>query len=93
MFTEVFSVFLVAQVVKNPHAMWETGVQFLGQEDPLEKEMAAHSSILPGESHGQRSLVGYSPLGCRSQTRLSDSTTTTTKAISVSTEINSGTCD
>ena len=40
MFTEVFSVFLVAQVVKNPHAMWETGVQFLGQEDPLEKEMA-----------------------------------------------------
>ena len=35
----------------------------LGQEDPLEKEMANHSSILPGESHGQRSLVGYSPRG------------------------------
>ena len=49
MFTEVFSVFLVAQVVKNPHAMWETGVQFLGQEDPLEKEMATHSSILAWE--------------------------------------------
>ena len=29
----------------------------------LEKEMATHSSILAGESHGQRSLVGYSPRG------------------------------
>ena len=35
------------------------------QEDPLEKEMATHSSILPGESHGQRCLVGYSPWGRR----------------------------
>ena len=33
-------------------------------EDPLEKEMAAHSSILPGKSHGQRSLGGSSPWGC-----------------------------
>ena len=32
--------FLVAQMVKNPPALWETWVQFLGQEDPLEKEMA-----------------------------------------------------
>ena len=32
-------------------------------KDPLEKEMATHSSILPGESHGQRSLTGYSPKG------------------------------
>ena len=31
---------------------------------------------LPGESHGQRSLAGYSPWGCKSQTRLSDFTTT-----------------
>ena len=37
---------LVAQTVKNPPAMWETWVQFLGWEDPLEKEMATHSSIL-----------------------------------------------
>ena len=36
-------------------------VQALGQEGPLEKEMATPSSILPGESHGQRSLAGYSP--------------------------------
>ena len=37
---------LVAQTVKNPPAMWKTWVQFLGWEDLLEKEMAAHSSIL-----------------------------------------------
>ena len=37
---------LIAHVVKNLPAMQETGVQFLGQEDPLEKEMATHSSIL-----------------------------------------------
>ena len=36
----------VAQMVKNPPAMWETWVQSLGWEDPLEKEMATHSSIL-----------------------------------------------
>ena len=33
-------------MVKNPLAMQETQVQSLGQEDPLEKEMATHSSIL-----------------------------------------------
>ena len=37
---------LVAQAVKNPPAMWETRAQSLGREDPLEKEMATHSSIL-----------------------------------------------
>ena len=37
---------LVAQLVKNPPAMEETPVQFLGQEDPLEKGMATHSNIL-----------------------------------------------
>ena len=35
-----------AQLVKNLPALQETQVQFLGQEDPLEKEMATHSSIL-----------------------------------------------
>ena len=34
-------------------------------EDPLEKEMARHSSILAWKVHGQRSLVGYSPWGCK----------------------------
>ena len=38
-------------------------VQSLGPEDPLEEEMVTHFSILPGTSHGQRSLVGYSPWG------------------------------
>ena len=37
---------LIAQLVKNLLAMQETWVQFLGWEDPLEKEMAIHSSIL-----------------------------------------------
>ena len=36
----------MAQMVKNPPAMQETQVQFLDQEDPLEKGMATHSSIL-----------------------------------------------
>ena len=38
---------LVAQLVKNPPAMWEAWVGPLGWEDPLEKGMANHSSILP----------------------------------------------
>ena len=37
---------LVAQIVTNLPAVWETQVRSLGQEDPLEKRMAAHSSIL-----------------------------------------------
>ena len=37
---------MVAQTVKNPSAMQETQVQSLGREDPLEKELATHSSIL-----------------------------------------------
>ena len=48
---------LVAQLVKNLSAVQETQVHSLGWEDPLEKEMV----FLPGESHGQRSLGGYSP--------------------------------
>ena len=54
-------------MVKNRHAMQkmqETWAQSLGQED-LEKEMATHGSILTWKSHGQRSLVGYSPWGHR----------------------------
>ena len=37
---------LMAQLVKNPPAMWETWVRSLGWEDPLEKGKATHSSIL-----------------------------------------------
>ena len=41
----------------------ETQTGSLGQEDALEKGMGIHSSILPGELHGQRSQAGYSPWG------------------------------
>ena len=41
----------------------EMQIGSLGGEDPLEKEMATHFSILPRESHGKRRLVGYSPEG------------------------------
>ena len=54
---------LVAQTVKRLPAMQETGVRSPGREDPLEKEMATRSRILPGESHGQRSLAGYNAKG------------------------------
>ena len=43
--------------------MQESQVQSLGEEDPLEKEMATARVFLPGEFHGQRSLAGYSPWG------------------------------
>ena len=53
----------LAQMLKNPPAMQETWVTSLGQENPLEEEMATHSSILTGEFLGQKSLVRYSPWG------------------------------
>ena len=54
----------MAQMVKNPPAIWETWVRSLGWEDPLEEGMAS-PVFLSGESHGQRSLAGYSPQGCK----------------------------
>ena len=54
---------LVAQTVRNLLEIQETQVPFLGMEDPLEKEMQPTPVFLPGESHGQRSLAGYSPWG------------------------------
>ena len=41
--------YLVAQMVKNLSTMKKTRIRSLGQENPLEKEMATHSSILAGE--------------------------------------------
>ena len=55
--------FPVARMVKHLSTMRETGVRALGWEDPLEKEMATHSRTMPGKSHGQRSLIDYSPRG------------------------------
>ena len=40
----------MAQMIKNLPATWETRIQSLGQEDPLEKEMTTHSSILAWRS-------------------------------------------
>ena len=39
----------------------EMQVKSLGREGPLEEDMATHPVLLPGEFHGQRSMVGYSP--------------------------------
>ena len=52
-------------VVKILLAMQETWVWALGQEDPLKKEMAIHSSILAWEIPWTQGLMGYSPWGCR----------------------------
>ena len=61
--------FLVVQSVKNLPAMQEMWFPNQGQEDPLEEGMAALSIFLPGESHGQRSLAGYSPWGGKESDR------------------------
>ena len=50
-------------MVKSLPVMQETWIQFLGQEDPLQKELLPTPVFLPGEFHGQRSLTGYSPWG------------------------------
>ena len=51
------------QSIKNLPAMQESRVRFLGWEDPLEKEMATHSSILAWRIPWKRSLAGYSLWG------------------------------
>ena len=53
----------MAQMGKNMLAMQETQLQSLSWEDPLEEGMVTTPEFLPGESHGQRSLVGYSIQG------------------------------
>ena len=64
---------LVTQMVKSLSAMQETRVQSLGWEDPLEKEMAAHSSILAWKNLMDRGACRATVHGVtKSQTRLSD---------------------
>ena len=48
-------------MVMNQPTMQETWVRSLGQEDSLEKECLTTPVFLPGEPHGQRSLLSYSP--------------------------------
>ena len=55
----------VAQAVENPPATQETWVQLLGLEDPLRRERLPTPVFLPREFHGQRSLGGFSPWGCK----------------------------
>ena len=56
----------MAHTVNNLPTMEKAQVRFLNREDPLEEEITIHSwivEILPGESHGWRSLAGYNPWG------------------------------
>ena len=57
---------LVAQMVKHPPAILESRTRSLGQEDPWRRKWQPTPVFLPGESHGQRSLVGYSPWAAES---------------------------
>jgi len=52
----------------NSPTVWETWVQSLGWEDPLEKEMATHSSILTWRIPWTEEAGGYSPWGCKELT-------------------------
>ena len=54
---------LMAQMVKSLLAVHKTWVRSLGPEDPLEKEMATHSSTLAWKIPRMEELVGYSPWG------------------------------
>ena len=56
---------LMVQTVKNLPAMEKKWVQSLGWEDLVEKGMAIHPVLLPVDPHGQRSLAGNSPWGCK----------------------------
>ena len=60
---DIFYLFLVAQMVKNPPAIQEIRVQSLGREDPLEREMATHSSILAWELPWTEESGGLQSMG------------------------------
>ena len=59
-------------MVKNPPAMQETWVQFLGLEDPLEEEMATHSHVLAWKIPRVEKPSGLQSMGSKIETRLSD---------------------
>ena len=63
---------LIAQMVKNLPAMQETQVEFLGQEDPLEKGMATHSSVLAWRIPWTKKPDGPQSMGSQSQTQPSN---------------------
>ena len=55
----------MTQMLNRLPAMHQTQDQSLRGEDPLEKGITASPVFLPGELHGQKSLVGYSPRGLK----------------------------
>ena len=59
-------------MVNNLPAMWEIWVRSLGQEDPLEKEMTTHSSILAWRIPWTEEPGGLQSMGSQSRARLSD---------------------
>ena len=63
---------LIAQLVNHLPAVQETRVWSLGREDPLEKEMATHPSILVWRIPRTEEPDGHSPWDCKSRTQLSD---------------------
>ena len=70
---QYFQASLVAQMVKNPPAMWETWVQSLGWGDsPGEEHGNPLQYFCLENPHGQRSLVGQNPWGCKKSDTLSD---------------------
>ena len=80
---------LIAQLVKNLPAKQKTWVRSLGQEDPLEKEMVAHSSILAWRISWTEKPGGLQSMGSLSQTQLNLWAYTHTRiAISWVTKIN-----
>ena len=68
----IFWLFLIAQIVKNLPAMQEAQVRSLHHEDPLEKGIATHSSILAWRIPWTEEPVGLQFVESQSQTRLSD---------------------
>ena len=72
----------MAQRLKHLPAMWETWVRSLGWEDPLEKEMATHSSTLAWRIPWTEELGGLQSTGSQSRTRLRDFTFTLVKGSS-----------
>ena len=60
---------LIVRLVKNLPAMQQTWVRFLGWEDPLEKEMATHSSILAWRIPWTEEPGRYNPWGPKSRTQ------------------------
>ena len=64
----------MAQIVKTLPATWETQVRSLGPEDPLRRALLLMPVFLPGEFHGQSSLMGYGP-GSRKESDTADQLT------------------